>query len=104
MFTSVALKVSSQTKAWWRAYFINSEGEGKAVPFSDTAISQDLSKVITCHSKGAARRITEPRATHLGVGNTLTMTVFHLRGEEGWSVLLLTSRLGSHTHLSTIPQ
>lgn len=84
---------------------LHGEGEGKAAPLSGTAESQDLSKVITCHSKGAARWITEPSTTHLGVRNTFTMAVFHLWGKEGWSVLPLTCAWAPYSHLSAnIPQ
>lgn len=71
-------------------YFINTKGDGKAAPLSDSDEFQDLSEVITCHSKGAAQWITEPSTTHLGVRNTFTVAVFHLQGREGWSILPLT--------------
>lgn len=53
-------------------------------PLSDTAESQDLSKVITRHCKGTARWVTEPSTTQLGVRNTFTVAVFNLRrGKTG---------------------
>lgn len=82
MFRRVAVMLSDQTRAWWREYFINTKGEGTAAPLSDTAKSQDLSKVIACHSKGAAPWVTEPSTTHLCVRNAFAMAVFHLWGKR----------------------